>query len=57
MVLPPLSGAVHDTIAEAFPAFAETDVGAAGVVTGVTAADGVDLGPLPTTLAAETANV
>ena len=57
--LPPFDGAVHDTVALAFPAVAVTLVGAAGAVgaVGVTGAEAVDSGPVPMTLVALTVNV
>ena len=50
MALPPSAGAVHATVAEAFPATDVTPVGAAGAVgtAGVIAADGAELAPVPT---------
>ena len=58
MVAPPLlEGAVKDTTACAFPAIAETPVGAPGTVTGVTEFEATELGPVPTELVAFTVNV
>src|SRR5664279_4008888 len=56
--LPPLPGAVQDTVAAALPAVAVTPVGAAGAVgaVGVTAFE-LEAGPVPTVLVAETVNV
>jgi len=55
--LPPFAGAVHVTVAEALPAVAVTPVGAAGTVAGVTAAEAVDVAPVPTAFVAVTRNV
>ena len=57
--LPPFDGAVHDTFAVAFPATADTPVGAAGTVgpVGVTVADGADAGPDPMAFVAVTVKV
>jgi hypothetical protein len=59
MVLPPFDGAVQLTTAEALPGVAFTPVGAPGGddVTGVTEFDGVDSGPVPTLLVADTVKV
>ena len=58
MAAPPFeAGAVQLTVACASPAVAMTLVGAPGTVAGVTAADGADAGPVPTTLAAVTVKV
>ena len=57
---PPLeAGAVHDTVANAFPATADTAVGAPGAVgpVGVTAVDGADAAPGPMVFVATTVNV
>ena len=56
---PSLLGADHDTTAEAFPALAETPVGAPGTVgaVGVTALLAADAGPVPTRFVAATVNV
>lgn len=57
-LLPVLEGAVQDTTAERVPAVAETFVGAPGAgLPGVTAADAVEAGPLPTEFVATTVNV
>jgi hypothetical protein len=40
-----------------FPAVADTPVGAAGTVAGITALDGADAGPVPRLLVAVTVNV
>ena len=52
-------GAVHDTVAEPFPATADTPVGAPGTVgaLGVTAFDAADAGPVPIAFVAATVNV
>ena len=57
--LPPLEGAVHDTVALPFPATALTPVGAPGAACawGVTALDGADAALVPTLLVALTVNV
>ncbi len=59
ITLPPLDGAVHDTLACPSPAVADTPVGAPGTVgpVGVTALEGADSGPGPTALVAVTVNV
>ena len=59
MVLPPLNGAVHDTLAVVLPGTATTLVGAAGTVSApmVTALDAADCGPVPTALVAATLKV
>ena len=59
MGLPPLPGAVQDTVAEPLPAVAVTPVGAPGAVgaAGVTAFDAAEAGPVPTALVAVTVNV
>src|SRR5664279_4547396 len=59
MTLPPLPGAVQDTVAEALPAVAVTPLGAAGAVgaVGVTAPERADGSPVPFALVAETVNV
>jgi hypothetical protein len=54
---PLLDGAVHETVAWLLPAVAVTDVGAPGTVTGVTALDGDDAGPVPTAFVAVTVKV
>ena len=54
---PLLAGAAHDTTACAFPATAETPVGAPGTVLGVTAALAPDDAEIPAELAAVTVNV
>jgi hypothetical protein len=57
--LPKLAGAVHDTVAAAFPGAATTREGACGVFgdDGVTAALGNDAGEAPAALLAVTVNV
>lgn len=56
--LPPLvDGGDHETVALALPAAAVTPLGALGAVAGVTAAEGVDDGPVPTAFVAVTVNV
>src|SRR5674536_279389 len=56
--MPPLAaGAVHVTVAEALPAVTGPIVGAAGTVTGVTAAERAEAGPIPPALVAATENV
>lgn len=58
IVAPPLSlGAVNETVACPFPAVAETAVGAAGIVLGVTAVLAVDAVPVPRLFIAATVNV
>ncbi len=60
IALPPLEGAVHDTVACPSPGVAFTPVGAPGTVaagTGVTAVEGNDAAPVPTPLVAVTVNV
>ena len=59
MVLPPLNGAVHDTLAVVLPGTATTLVGAVGTVSAptVTAFDAADWGPVPTALVAATLKV
>jgi hypothetical protein len=57
MALPPLLGAIQETSTEALPRVSVTPVGASGVVAGVTLADGLDAGPVPTALVAVTVNV
>jgi hypothetical protein len=53
--LPPLSGGVQLTVADAFPAVAVTPVGAPGTVgAGMTVLDGADSGPVPTEFVAVT---
>jgi len=54
---PPVAGAVHDTVAWPFPAFADIPVGAPGTVNGVTAADAAEAAEFPTALAAVTVKV
>jgi len=54
---PSLAGAVKETDAEAFPAVAETPVGAPGTVAGVTDALGLLAEPIPTVLVALTVKV
>ena len=56
---PSLLGADHDTVADPFPATADTPDGAPGTVgaLGVTAFDGADAGPVPTPFVAATVNV
>ena len=53
---PLLTGAVHETAADAFPGTAITPVGAAGTAAGVTAAEAADGGEVPTALDAVTVN-
>jgi hypothetical protein len=58
MALPPLeTGAVQETVAEAFPDVPVTDVGVPGAPSGVTDPDGADGAPAPTPLLAVTVNV
>ncbi len=58
MALPPFDpGAVHDSATEAFPAVPDTPVGAPARASGVTAADGVESGPVPTAVMAATVKV
>jgi hypothetical protein len=60
IALPPVfDGAVQLTVAEAFPAVAETPVGAPGTAgaLGVTALDAADSGPVPVALVADTVKV
>src|SRR5262249_32633771 len=57
IVLPPLSGAVHRTVALSLPGLAGTAGGASGIVAGVTASDGSDSGPVPIAFVAVTTNV
>ena len=57
ITLPPLAGAVHDTVAEPEPATADTPVGASGARAGVTAADADDNAPVPSAFVAATLNV
>ncbi len=45
--LPPVAGAENDTTACALPPAAATDVGALGIVDGVTELDDPDVGPVP----------
>jgi hypothetical protein len=54
---PPLAGAVQETVAEAFPAFAVTPVGESGTVAGVTAVDADDAVLVPAAFVALTRNV
>ena len=56
---PPSGGAVHDRLADAFPATAETPVTWLGTVagTGVTGADAAETDPVPTLFVAATVNV
>jgi len=55
---PPLfAGAVHETFADRTPAVAMTDVGASGVVAGVTAADAALASELPALFVATTVKV
>ena len=51
------AGAVHETLADRTPAVAVTDVGASGVVTGVTAADATLARELPALFVATTVKV
>ena len=58
--LPPLAGAVHDTVTDPTPAVAVNPAGANGAVAapaGVTALDAADAGPVPTPLVAVTVKV
>jgi hypothetical protein len=56
--LPPLlTGAVHETAAEALPGVADTDVGTPGAVAGVTAELGADGALVPAPLVAVTVKV
>jgi len=57
--LPPLDGAVQDTLAVVLPGVATTLVGAEGTVAGptVTGLEAADWGPDPTALVAVTLNV
>ena len=55
--LPPDAGADQETDAWALPGWAETAVGAEGVVRGVTEADRVEAGPVPAAFLAVTVNV
>ena len=58
--LPPLPGAVHDTVTDPTPAVAVTAVGANGTVAaaaGVTALEATDAGLVPTALVAFTVKV
>ena len=57
--LPPLDGAVQDTVADALPAVADTPVGAAGAVgaVGVTELEALESGPGPMALVAVTLKV
>jgi hypothetical protein len=58
MLAPPLlTGAVHDTAAEAFPPTADTAVGAPGTVFGVTDADALEATLVPALFLALTVNV
>jgi hypothetical protein len=54
---PLLAGAVHDTVALAFPAPAVGLDGAAGTVAGVTAFEALDGAPVPAALVAVTVKV
>ncbi len=59
MGLPPLDGAVQETVADPLAPMAVTPVGAAGAVTGavgVTSVDGAETAPEPTALIAITLN-
>ena len=54
---PPVDdGALHVTVACVLPAVEETLIGAAGIVAGVMALDGMDAVPLPTLFIAMTVN-
>jgi hypothetical protein len=55
--LPPLAGAVQETVAEPLPAVAETPVGTPGTAAGVTELDAADGDPVPTAFVAVTVNV
>jgi hypothetical protein len=54
---PSETGAVNETVAWALPDVALTEVGAPGVVRGVTLFDGLESLPVPTSLVAVTVNV
>jgi hypothetical protein len=54
---PVLTGAVQETATEVLPGTPVTAVGAPGTVAGVTAADGVESGPVPVPLVAVTVKV
>jgi hypothetical protein len=54
---PPLGAAVHDTLAEALPRVAVTEVGAPGTLPGVTLLEGADARPVPIAFVAVTVNV
>ena len=54
---PLLPGGPKLTVATALPPLAETDVGALGVVAGVTLFDAAEAGPVPTELVAVTVKV
>ena len=54
---PDEAGAVHETVADALPATAETPVGEPGVVTGVTGAEAEEAVELPIAFIASTVNV
>ncbi len=58
MVDPPSeAGAVKLTLAEALPGVAETPVGAPGTLSGVTALEALDEGPVPALFVAVTVKV
>jgi hypothetical protein len=52
--LPPSDGAVQETVADALPATAITEVGHEGTVAGTTPLEGLEADPEPTELAAVT---
>jgi hypothetical protein len=54
---PLLVGAAKLTVAAALPPLAETDVGAPGIVAGVTLFEAAEAGPVPTELVAVTVKV
>ena len=57
IALPPLAGADHVTVAEAFPATADGAEGAPGTVAGVTGDEADEAGPVPAALVADTVKV
>ena len=58
MIAAPLeAGAVHDTVTEALPLTPDTDVGAEGVVAGVTDVEAVEADDVPTAFVAVTVKV
>jgi hypothetical protein len=54
---PSETGAVNETVAWALPGVAEAEVGAPGIVAGVTLFDGSEAEPSPTAFVATTVNV